>query len=456
MIKSIAFVLCQFVCLLGYAQTISGNLSQLIKQEIKLEGFNGLATYPISTTTIDDKGYFKLSYSKSDIGIGYLISADKKPLYIILSGEDTEIKGEALSIIETIKTIKGQENISFEHYVNEHPKREQALSAWIYLEQLYTSDSLFLNKQIVRQTIQDEKKRINFEDEAFLKDLPKNSYISWFLPTRKLVSSVATVARYRTDEIPSTLAAFRNLDYTDARLYKSGLFKEAIESHFWLIENSGKPLDLVFEEMKISIDAMMKYLVKNEKRLNEVTNQLFEVLEQHSLFQASEYLALKVLNQSSCTINSDLAKQLETYRAMKKGNIAPEMVFDKAYFAKPLEALAKMSDLKSKYTLVAFGASWCPKCTEELPEIAQFYTNWKPKGLEIIYISLDEDHSSFMNVAEQLPFTSYCDFKKWNSKIVADYYVFATPTLFLLDNERAIILRPTSAKQVNAWVQQNL
>ena len=79
---------------------------------------------------------FELEYSNSDYGVGYLISADKKPLFVILSGEDIEISREALSYIETIKVIKGQENKWFEQYVKEHPRREQALSAWIYLEKI--------------------------------------------------------------------------------------------------------------------------------------------------------------------------------------------------------------------------------------------------------------------------------------------------------------------------------
>ena len=81
------------------AQSITGNLTQLINQPIKLEGFNGLKTYPISSSNLDEKGNFKLTYSKADYGVGYLISADEKPLFVILSGEDVEIIGEALSYI---------------------------------------------------------------------------------------------------------------------------------------------------------------------------------------------------------------------------------------------------------------------------------------------------------------------------------------------------------------------
>ncbi|GEM_PF-4982396 len=94
------------------AQSITGNLSQLINKPIKLEGFNGLTTYPISSSTIDEKGAFKLTYAKADYGVGYLMSADEKPLFVILSGEDIEVVGASLGTVETIKITKGQENYS--------------------------------------------------------------------------------------------------------------------------------------------------------------------------------------------------------------------------------------------------------------------------------------------------------------------------------------------------------
>lgn len=439
----------------AFSQSISGNLKLSTNQEIKLEGFIGIKNYPISSTKIDENGNFKLSYSKADYGVGYLMSADEKPLFVILSGENLEIVGEALSYTETIKVTKGQENQWFEQYAQEHPRREQALSAWIYLEKIYSLDSLFAVQATPSKAIQEEKQRIKEEDAAFLESLPNDSYVKWFLPTRKLVSSVSTVAQYRTEEIPATFDAFRALDYTDQRLYKSGLFKDAIDNHFWLLENSGRSLDLVFIEMKLSIDAMFEKLVLDEAKLNEVTDYLFDLLERHSLFQTSEYLAIKALNETSCTINSDLAKQLETYRAMKKGNTAPDIDFNGAYFAPGYAAgnfPKKLSALKTKYTVVVFGASWCPKCTEELPEIAKHYSKWKAQGVEVVFVSLDEDEKLFKSFAGVFPFISICDFKKWNSPIVNSYYVFGTPTMFLLDEKREILLRPNSVKQMEAWV----
>ena len=438
-----------------FAQTISGNLSLRAKQEIKLEGFSGLNTYPISNAIIDDKGNFQLSYTKADYGVGYLMSSDEKPLFVILSGEDIEISGEALSYIETISIIKGEENQWFEQYAQEHPKREQALSAWIYLEKMYAADALFSTQQTPHQAIVQEKQRIKAEDSTFLADLPKESYVRWFLPTRKLVSGVSTIAQYRPTEIPETIQAFRKLDYTDTRLYKSGLFKDAIESHFWLIENAGLPLDSVYAEMKKSIDVLMNNLINDEKILNEVTDYLFDLLERHSLFAASEYLALKVLNEVSCTIDNDLAKQLETYRAMKKGNTAPDILFSGDNFVPGTDFKTlpkKLTELKSDYTVVVFGASWCPKCTEELPKIASLYPKWKDKGVQVVFVSLDEDQKAYRDFVKTFPFISTCDYNKWDSKIVKDYFVFGTPTMYLLDKKREILLRPNSVNQMDAWV----
>jgi thiol-disulfide isomerase/thioredoxin len=204
--------------------------------------------------------------------------------------------------------------------------------------------------------------------------------------------------------------------------------------------------------MKVSIDSMFLHLVKNQDRLNEVTDYLFDLLERHSLFEASEYLALKALNETSCTLNSDLAKQLETYRTMKKGNTAPDILFSKNFKSRLNPAPKKLSDIKSDFTLVVFGASWCETCKQEVPKITALYDKWKSKGVEVVFISLDDSKEAFEQFVQPFPFMSYCDYGKWNSPVATSYYIFGTPTMFLLDQKRSIVLRPNSIPQMDAWV----
>lgn len=440
----------------SFAQhTITGGFSHLVGQQVRLVGFDGFGIYTIDSIKVSEQGVFQLKYADKDRGIGYLSVADNKAYFVVLANENIQLKGEVLSVPENVVTSLGTENMLFEQYAYEHPRREQALSAWDYLEKIYTLDTLFAVQDVPKHAIDNEKQRIKTEDSLFLAGLPSNSYVSYYLPLRKLVSSVSTIAQYRTEEIPAAIASFRKIDYTDPRLYKSGLLSDLIDSHFWLIENSGRSLDSVFIEMNISIDRMVENLLSDEQKLNEITKYLFKFLEKRSLFNASEYLALKLLNEQGCTINNDFAAQLESYRAMKKGNTALDFDFKKEIIAPNYDSAKlpqKLSDLKSKYTVVIFGASWCPQCPQELSQISGLYKKWKEQSLEVVFVSLDENEEIFKNFAKVFSFISICDYQKWESPVVKSYHVFATPTIYLLNNKREILLRPNSVSQLDSWV----
>lgn len=435
--------------------TISGKLSGLTGQQIKLMGFNGFDSYILDSTLTNEKGEFILSISKDDYGMGSLSAAANKSFFVVLEDGNIQLKGESFTIPKSIEIIKGGQNQLFGQYASEHPRREQALSAWDYLAKIYEKDSLFAVQEIPKRSIAKEKQRIKTEDSLFLESLPKNSYVGYYLPLRKLVGSVSTIAQYRTKEIPGTINAFRKIDYTDPRLQKSGLLADLIESHFWLIENSGNSLDSMYIEMEKSIDLLLENLLPDEQKLNEISEYLFKLLEKRSLFNASKHLALKLLNEQACTINNDFAAQLESYRAMKKGNIAPDFYFNKDVFTPGYEASKqpkKLSDLTSKYPVVVFGASWCPQCPQELSKISGLYSKWKTQGVEVVFVSLDEDKTMFKNFAAVFPFISICDYQKWESPVAKDYHLFATPTIYLLNDKREILLRPKSVDQLDAWV----
>jgi hypothetical protein len=70
-----------------------------------------------------------------------------------------------------------------------------------------------------------EKKRIEEEDEQFLASLPSNSYVKWYLPVRKTISAVSTIAQYQTEKIPATFDFLPKYG-----LYRSTLSKKWIAS----------------------------------------------------------------------------------------------------------------------------------------------------------------------------------------------------------------------------------
>lgn len=442
---------------IGFGQ-VSGSLKYHANQQIKLLGYKGLETIELAQTIIDSSGNFSLNDTTQYSGMGYLETSDKSQLFIVINEPNIIINGTHLKEPDSVKFKNSFENITFTQYALEHAQRENVLSGWKYISPQYQTISLFNEQKELLKTIQKEIKRLEEEDVSFLNSIDKTSYVSWFLPLRKLLDDISLSAKRYTERIPMNLSDFRKINFDDIRLYNSGILDDLIESHYWLIENSGMPKDIMYAQMNVSTDYLIKSIGTNDKLLNEISDFLFNLLEKRSLFGASEYLAIQLLTQNSCTLEDDLAKQIETYRAMKVGNTAPDIVFEgkKMMMGSEVSKDLKLSDLNSDYTLIVFGASWCSNCSQEIPKIKEKYLQWKLKGLETVFVSLDNADDEFIAFVKDFPFLSSCDFKGWANKAVKDYYVFAVPTLFLLDKEREIILRPRSIEQVDAWVKYKL
>lgn len=453
--------ICQYYLLLfvlcTYSQnSITGVFPFLEGQHLRLMGFNGFNSYIIDSTMVSQQGRFKLNYKDAKRGMGYLsTTTNNNSYFVVLSSEDIRLQGENLSALDDIAVLQGEENKLFVEYAIAHPKRESALHAWRFLQKLYQTEDLFPKQTQTRQDIEAEIQRLRYVENEFLKKIDTSNYVSWYLPIRKLVSAVPRIAKYQTDHIPNTLEAFRDISYGSDWFYRSGLLKDTIENHFWLLENMGATSETVFKEMCISINKILISVGnKNETRFNEIAQYLFKLLERQSLFKASEYLALKVLTQYSCMLNDNLTNQLEAYRSMKIGKKAPDIVLNGDVFKNgiPIKGQKYLSGIKSKYRLVVFGASWCLKCTEELSELLRLYPKWRSKDVEVVFVSLDTDISVFKSFSSVFPFYSSCDYKQWDAQAVKDYYVFATPTMFLLDTNQKIILRPNSINQVDTWL----
>jgi hypothetical protein len=436
---------------------IKGTFPKLNGQLVRLIGNNGFQHIKIDSIIVTESGKFELKYNANDFGTAYLSSNDNKPYLVILANEEIELKGDSFAESASISIIKSTENKSFVKYAVEHAKREQALGAWEYLQKIYITDNFIANQKNVSRAINDEINNINKSDLEFINHLPESSNARYYIQLRKLVSSVAKVAQYKTEEIPNTIRLLRNVNYNDSRLNKSGLLTDVIESQFWLLENMGKSLDGVFDEMKISIDFLFSSLYANEKSFNEVTLYLFNYLEKHSLYNASEYLALKALSQDNCTLKDNVLNQFETYRKMKNGNIAPDINFIGDVFQNgvKLSSINKLSNIKTKFKLIVFGSSLCPACQDEMPQIKTFYLKWKSQDTEVIYVSLDTDKNTIINLSKNFPFIIFSDYKKWEMTAVKDFNIFATPTMLLLNKDNKILLRPISTKQLDLWLDYN-
>lgn len=62
----------------------------------------------------------------------------------------------------------------------------------------------------------------------------------------------------------------------------------------------------------------------------------------------------------------------------------------------------KLEDFKGKYVLIDFWASWCVPCRKGNPHLLKLYSEYQPKGLEILGVSDDDrDHEKWKKAVEK-------------------------------------------------------
>ncbi len=78
-----------------------------------------------------------------------------------------------------------------------------------------------------------------------------------------------------------------------------------------------------------------------------------------------------------------------------------------------------MDSHKGKVLLINFWATWCKPCVKEFPELIKLYNNYKEKGFELVFISVDVPEDIEEKV---IPFL-----KKQNVDFVTYYNKFDKP-----------------------------
>ncbi len=101
----------------------------------------------------------------------------------------------------------------------------------------------------------------------------------------------------------------------------------------------------------------------------------------------------------------------------------------------------------NKLTLLVVWQSNCSHCREAMPGLKNLYQAYRPKGLEIYAVSLDEEEKDWRNYSDETKLL-------WKNTLaggadrykIEDYHIASTPAMFLISKEGIILKRLPDVK----------
>ena len=392
-----------------------------------------------------EAGVYRFQYSQTSLSEYVDIILDGKEKEIHFSLDLNEPK-------ETRKPVftKSEQNKKWYSYQVQEAMQLQKIKALQNALALYPEGKDKIVGQLQKAIAKEQKNQSN-SYQKFIKD----SQGTWAgnMVANKPVYFTNPKDDWRLQDFEKREHFWDNIHTTNPELINSPLYTEHILEYLKYYMNP----EMQFSEDEMnagfmkSVDTIMQRFGGNPKTQEFALKYLqlgFKEIGNEKVLQYIDEKYQQEIEQcnDSAIDKEAFEKRMAGYAAMKEGNQAPNIIFEKQINSSSALAVG-LYNIKSEQTLVVFWASWCPHCMEEMPKLNEWAKN--NPNTKVIAISLDEDKTAYENAISNFTNLShYCDFKKWNSKAVKDYYIYGTPTFILLDKDKKIVGKYSSFEQV--------
>jgi len=404
----------------------------------------------VDTASTDQTGSFEFSLG-SDFPIGQyaVVTGPKQMIELIFNDENIRFVSTGSSDQDQVQIIESVENMIYYNYLSVKGEVLYNLDLLDPVLQYYPKSDTFymqtLNEARALQSSLDERV------ETLIENNP-NTLAARFIRVDKPVFADPELSREERKEYLKS-HYFTDMDFLDTILIRSNILTSKIISYMGLYQRPDMTKEEMEDQLLIAVDTIMERAFVDQQIYEFVIGFMINGFEHIGFEKGLKFIADKNMLNEFC-VNTERKKELENkIELIKKlaiGQPAPD------FTTVDIDGdTIHLNDIKAQTTILAFWASWCPHCDEALPQMKKFYDPENTGKLQIIAVSIDKSENDLKKaIAENgYRWINIGELKGWEGPVVQEYGVVATPTFFVLDQDKKIIAKPVRFDELEKYLK---
>lgn len=394
------------------------------------------------TTAKDGKQGFQFTLPATYKGFYYVgVNPQALKLVVLQNEPKVELSGDCNAFNNWVVANSPQNaqydammarlNALFQRFVNNIQGYNTAMQPGADQSQLLALDASMKALDTERLALLDSTKKAN---PLFGKIVSMNTYLSF-----------QNNKRDANQGEPEYFAEsfLKYVDFADADLWRVPAIHETLKNYAANLPRLG----LLQTQQENYLNLVLQKVANNPKNQQAV---MFGLLvgsmgasEGNFLFVGKQFLEkCKGVNPQMYAF---VKQKIDEMKVKMVGEEAPD-IMDQT----PDGGTYSLKQMRGKYVLIDFWASWCGPCRRVNPHVKMLYDKYKDKGFDILGVSLDRSKEAWIQAinADGLPWHHVSDLQQWNSKWSRLYGVQGIPYTVLLDKEGKILASQLNPMQL--------